>query len=673
MSTNTVSIALKAEGISEAIVGMKTVREAYIEGEAAATAAVLAGSKQRVEIWEKEAAAHDKIVAKVRESERFAASIGRSGGAGRSALSGTRSAGGDGGLGGFEKRLVDRIFGETGKLAAQFGAAGLAVGGLLMGIDLASKALSSFASFVLSDVVKPAWDLETKAQQMSNNSGGAVGAQQLMDRSRAVGIKNNIEAKDVAGAIDLFGDKQKGMDMIDMVATMSKSRGIPLADLAGLAAPLSSKMSTEQMQSLLPSLAAQSVAAKAKGGKSFDLGQMASLNEGWIAPSEHLSGDQNAQVRQMGALMQTSARGFRGVRQASSAVTGFINEAIGSTTLQSKFAGDFTTDKATGATQIGNVGKLIGDIMGATKGGSSASALKALGLGEPAQNLLGNAYGKTYADAAAGVKAEGGSDADASKAGAAAVEEAIRAVVTASGTLKDEEEGRAKVMATTGQQWESAVNQLKDRLLAAMPEINQFVQNFADHGPEIAAAALQLTSALLWVAETIGNIIRGMQKFAGLFSEERQGDVLKTVVNRGGATQLPAMKEPGHWQDTGNGMLDYVRDSSDPAARNQLLKHAGQSRRVGPDGTEVFQAPGAKPDSLFGTEGKPLAVPPPGVDSVLANAVSGAGKPAAATAADGAHESMVKLKASADQTTASISKLGLAIQQAGRNKTLLDS
>lgn len=678
--SSTVSIVLKAEGVDGVKAALKGVKQTVIDNEAAATAAVRKGSKERLESWQVEEKAHEAMVRKMKAASAYQGLFG-SGSGGSSALSGTRGFGGSGG-GERESGIVKALFGDMGKVATAASMAGLAVGTFMAGIDLAANALKSFASFVLSDVVKPAMDLQTRGQQMSNAMGGGISGQEFQNRARSVALKNNFEAKDVMGAIDLFGDKQKGMDNIDMIATMSKSRGVPMQDLAALAAPLSSKMSTKDLASLLPSLAAQGKAAGAHGGASIQMGELAALGEAFIAPAQHLAGDENAQIRQMGGLMQTARKGFKqGARPTAGGVTSFLTEAVGSKALQAKFASDFSVDKATGATQIADVSKLIGDIMRNSKGGASASALQAMGLADGATKLLGGAYGETYKNAAAESKAAGGSEADAAKAGGQAVQDAISAVVTASGTLAQEEAGRAKVMETSGQKWDSAINEIKEKLLSVMPQVEAFVDEFASHSAEIVTAGEALAQGLLLLADGVMAGIEAFHAWSELWTVHAEGDVRKTVENKGVDTKLENMQVSGNWIDNGKGKLEYIQGSDDPVARAaETAQLARAHRSVMVNGQYVFQGSGAKKDSLFGEDAPTGADPgPPGAAKPTSQAdkdkaeieAANAKRGAAAPAADAHAIALNKSAASADKFATAMDKAASAADRLARNKTLL--
>ncbi len=163
---------------------------------------------------------------------------------------------------------------------------------------LATNALKSFGNFVLQDVIKPQFKLETRAQQIANNSGGQISAQQIMETSRAEGVRNNIDPMEIAETIAGASSAKFGTEMIGAVATMSKSRGVPMEDLMSLANPLAGKMSVDSIKALLPSLAAQGVEA-GKKGPAVSIGELGRGAEQFLGLSERFAGDQETRLREV--------------------------------------------------------------------------------------------------------------------------------------------------------------------------------------------------------------------------------------------------------------------------------------------------------------------------------------------------------------------------------------
>jgi hypothetical protein len=519
--SNDVTVSLKAVGASEVSAALKSVRQSIVDMDAAneaSTAAAIKASHARVaalrkEVSETKALAKETgdVLKKMRQEETFKTSIGkrRDGGFGREpsarqSITGSNTASGaQGGGGGVMDSFMDGK-GAAGMLKAA-GVAGVAIGLFKAGIDLASAALKQFSAFVLNDVIKPAMAMETKAVQIANSSGGKLTAADVQSKARATGIRNNVDPMAVIEGAGIFqdatGESKLGFDMMSTIATLSKSRGFDMKEMTGLAGALYKPgMAKADLDQLL-------LAQTAQGDMgSITLGQMAKLGGKLTAPAGNFAGDYGTRIAMSGALLQSSRKGFGSVDETASGLAAFVTDSMHA---GKAFSPRSMVKGADGVEKIADPAKLIGDIFRKTAGNSVK--LTAGGYSESSAKLLG-AYKEPYSEAFASAKAGGSTDAEAKEKAAAAVEALIKTFVVANTTMESEESKRNAVLQTSGEKWEAAMAQIKDRLLAIMPKVAEFVDSFAKNAPLIADAALQLANAILWVAGVIKDILSPFAK-----------------------------------------------------------------------------------------------------------------------------------------------------------------
>lgn len=490
-----ITVALQSKGVNEVKAALRGVHEA-IEQIDQASASV----------------GKNAFAARLRGIKKeLGAGQGGSFGGGNGRASMSRALGGDSGVGvrrSFSGPSLAEMPGSSGSsgmmsMIGKAGAAGAAFAILKSGIDFAADALKQFGGFLISDVIKPAFALETAAQQLSNSSGGAVSAQEIQDKTRAAALKHNMDPTLLLEAaskmIDLTGDAKTSFDLLDTIGTLSKSRGADAGELADFAATLANfdpNASAEQISALLMTQLAQ-------GDKgSVPLKEAARLGGRLTAPAAFLAGNTDVKMASMGALMQTARKGFGSTDELATGIGNLINEVS-----SQKMVGSKKYLNKDG--QIGDVASLIGGILKDT--GGDAKKISALGLSDPASKLV-KAYLPAFGEAGKGDK------------GKEAVEGLIRGFMEASTSLESEKENERKVLQTSGEKWSAAIEGIKNKMLDVMPEVQKLVDSLSKKGPEIGAALTTIAKALVSLAQFINKWFGGGDENTNEATGESRGE-----------------------------------------------------------------------------------------------------------------------------------------------------
>lgn len=380
-----------------------------------------------------------------------------------------------------------------GKMATMAGAAGLAIGAMAAGIGMATEGLKQFGGFLISDVIKPAFALETLAVQTENASGGQVKAQQIMDVSNGLQERWNIDALEAANSlgefIDKTGDPKMAMGMMDNLAMISKGFGASMEDLSGLAAAMFKKgMSGNDLRDLMYTQLAQGQSGK------ITIKEIAKLGGEFTKSSAVMAGDDKVKMASLGAALQTGA--ITGKAEVSmSNLNAFLSQVS-----KAKFADKVVVGKnQEGEGIIGDVGNAIRQALIATKGNMSMKAIQGTGLSDSASSFLVQ-YGQKFQE---GLKMYGK---DLEKAADYATKdfEDMRKVTTDEMTVKA---AANKVMQTSGEKFQTSINAIKAKLMQTVPEVQKFVDVLTDKTPAIADAALTLAEVMIAVAAKLGMLI----------------------------------------------------------------------------------------------------------------------------------------------------------------------
>lgn len=494
-----IEIALRQKGAEAVKNALRGVVDAIEELDQASARSAEASSRARITALRREISERKRLAS----TDDGGGAGKRGGGRGRG---GTRDAferatGGGGGSRGSGGAMVSRAtkgptMGEYAGLASsgvgsimgtigKFGAVGGAIALFKGAIDLASSALEQFGGFLISDVIKPAFALETAAAQLENASGGQIKAAEIQEKTRSAALKHNMDPMALFEAaskmIDLTGDPQSSFKLLDTIGMLAKGRGADAGELADFAASLKNfdpNASADQISSLLMTQLAQGDMG------SVPLKEAARLGGRLTAPAAMLAGNTDVKMASMGALLQSGRKGFGSTDELATGIGNLINEVS-----SQKMVGSKKYLNADG--QIGDVASLISGILKDT--GGDAKKIGALGLSDPASKLV-KAYLPKFN--------EGGKGAT----GATAVEDQIRSFMKANTTLASERDNERKVLQTSGEKWNSTIEQLKNKLLDVMPEVQKFVDQFAQIAPQFGGALVTLAKIMIKVATFLSGL-----------------------------------------------------------------------------------------------------------------------------------------------------------------------
>jgi hypothetical protein len=643
-----VTLGLQLGGAEAVKSGLRGVKQSFVEMERETLAATKESSKQRIALLRDES---KQKIALLREESKARREVMQAEASFKRAVNRKES---EYGLGAAGNALVK---GEgVGGILKAAGIAGIAVGAFTAAINFASSSLRQFSSFVIADVIKPMLALGTRSQQVANNSGGALSAADVRGRARAIGLRNNMDPMgliEAAGRFqDLTGEPAMGFDVLGTVATISKGRGYDPKALSELAAAMYRPgQKAGDLNQLLLTLTGQGE----KG--SIPIGELARLGGRLTAPAAKFGGDAFTQITTGNALLQTAKRtGFGTVDEAATAYGKFVEESF----LHGKLASPSSFARINGVERLTDPVHYLGNIFRKTQG--DATKIHAMGFSEETQKFVG-AYTSTYSDAYAKAKGAGEKEPAAREDAAKAVEEFVNSMAKQTSTMSAEGERRDAVMATDGEKFAKGLEIIKSIIAKAIGgDVESFADAFLAHAEEIGHAGALLAGAFMSVASLLLDIANVV---AGRFS--KTGDVVRTVLDRGKDTRLPAVRDseviggqaiPGYWRK-GEGVYEYVKGSGSGGDTKNL---PGVSRRVGPNGDMVLfpgeQEP-VSPSQLASYLNPPAPNASQEGDGTNMTSAAGDEQEAAQTAAD-AHE---ELASNADALSDSLCKLGTCVDQ----------
>ena len=446
--------------------------------------------------------------------------------------------------------LASSSLGSLLSVGAKFGAVGAGIAIFKSGIDMATEALKTFGSFVISDVIKPAFALETAAVQLENAAGGSIKAADIEAKTRAAGLKHNMDPMalfEAAGKmIDLTGDAKTSFDLLDTIGTLAKGRGADAEQLAEFAASLKNfdpNATSEQINKLLLTQLAQGDQG------SVPLKEAARLGGRLTAPAAFLAGNTDVRMASMGALLQSGRKGFGSTDELMTGIGNLINEVS-----SQKMVGSKKYLNADG--QIGDVASLIGGILKET--GGDAKKIGALGLSDPAAKLV-KSYLPAFSEAGKGDK------------GKEAVESLIRGFMEASTSLDREKENERKVLQTSGEKWTATIEGLKNKLLDVMPEVQKFVDQFATIAPQFGEALLTIAKLMIRIANGIASS-NTVKSLVGLSDDNLlEAGIKDTADATIGKVMDQGQKSGGYQMNFATGQFEFVKDGAqDPFAGLKL-------------------------------------------------------------------------------------------------------
>jgi len=502
--------------------------------------------------------------------------------------------------------------------------AGAALGLLKGAIDMVVGSLKQFSGFIISDVIKPTLALNTRSVQVANASGGGITSDEVQSKAKAIALKNNANPMDIidsAGILqDATGDSKLSFQMMDTIATLSKSRGMDPKELSALAGAMHQQgMSAPELSKLLLTQLAQGDQG------SVTLAQQARLGGKMPAMAANMAGDYSTRLAITGSLLQTGKKGFGSVDDAAAGLSAFLQE---STVHGKSFSRRSMIRGADGVDKVANVGTLIEDALLKTHGNSAA--MKAAGYTDQGARFLG-AYKDTYSKAFDESKGRGETDQQAQKDAAKTTAEFALSLSTANTTMESEETKRNAVLATSGEAFQSALGQLKDKLLVIMPAVDKILNIFGDtlsqSGADIGGVVNEIVLCFVDLARGAQGLAEWYKDLTTVYGE---GDVKRTRRDVGDKTELESQKEKGYWRKNKEN-FEYVVDSQDPQKMGLFWKKVDkQTVWYNEDDANKFDADKRGKDqaafdkdldgrmkrkdySLFGPHAEPTdAVPEPG-------------------------------------------------------------
>ncbi len=460
-----------------------------------------------------------------------------------------------------EKRKAatrDRFARATG------GQIGSSLGGMARGaVGLAGSALALGGGFGIADVVQQRFALERSAALFSNStssmSTGRISTNDIMSRSRSVGIANNVDPAAVAASMQMYfaraSDAPGAMKNAGLFAQLSKATGqdmSTIADTAGSLRVQNPNLDEAGMKNLLMGLVGQT----RKG--SVDIRELAQYVPVITGTSGLYAGDQSLNQQKLIGLSQVTKPIAGGAAEAATAVKAFsLSMAENSGKIQG--ATGYSVKDSKG--NLKDPTEIIAGLMQAT--GGDAEKLKKAGINREAltpflaemQNFKGAGGGKAGADA---VRAhisqftEGGYD-----------EKSLAADV-------------ANVASGPGEKFEAAAKRVSDVI---QEKLAPYMESFADKLPEIVPKVEKVIDVMASLADFfmenpfkgIGAVV--LAKIAGDIVAAQIGEGIKSILTKslsgggggGGGGAAGALVPLALF----GGMIEYGINAADKEKANQ--------------------------------------------------------------------------------------------------------
>lgn len=500
MSIKPIAVVFSPEGQEKVTQAMESILQAAKRLEKAQISGIKAVNKEQIKSNKDTHAQKMKFLKEeLKVQQEFAKATSKrgsdkgfsSGGAGRGggeSLLGARGGGSGGALGGL---------GKMGLAGAAF-----SIGKKI--IDSIVDSLKQFAAYIIDDVIKPAWKLETQAQQASNASGGTIKTPEIVSGVGAMNLKHNIGKDELMESFAKFqdktGDSKQALKMLDTTAMLAKSYGADIGQLTGmviaikgLAAAQGKDLSTKELSDLLLVQLAQGNA----NGAQVTLKETSGLGGEYTANAGMLAGNTDVKMAIMGALTQTSFGKFKNVDTQSTGIGNFLKKLAYDDS-------DATKRFRTSDGKIADVSTAIATMV-SEAGGDLSKIKDKYKLDEGSTTFLSQ-YTDQYNAAGGGA------------AGKAAITNSIGKYATIQGGTMEQERAKEKsVLDTPGEKIDRAMNIINAAILKLKPVFDTMADMFLDVAPQIGtlgtivgaiiAALGFLIAGLLWVPLKIGQVI----------------------------------------------------------------------------------------------------------------------------------------------------------------------
>ena len=541
MARTPVSVALKADGVEGVRASIRTVAQAYQQAHQEAAAQAASGQK----LTRAEASEQRNKLAGLREELKTLREIANARSSADRAAKAEQSFKHTIGTGGVTGAFMQ---GEgLGGMLKAAGVAGIAIGGFMSAINLASAGLRQFSGFLINDIIKPAMALQTRSVQVANNSGGKLTAAEVESKSRAIGIKTNTNPMDIIESAGIFqnktGEPALGFDIMDTITRIAKGRGMDTKSLTGLAASVYSPgMGKDELEKIMMGLTGQGEAG------TVTIDELARQGGKLHAAAGKLGGGAYANHALANSMIQMVRPGFGTADEAMSGVEATLQQIL---MHGEAHIGHGTIGKFNGVQSIADLPKTIGKIMEKTAGDSNK--LKLMGFEETGVRAL-QGFKSTYSSGYEEAKSGGKSETESRKAGGEAVATAMLDMASKTETADGAIDKLNKVMETDGEKLEAAMERIRAGILKGMPAIEGLVKSLTDHAPEIADAGVTLAVLLIDLADVVKDVAEGISLAKSWFGtatgeKTEAGNVKAFTFDEGKDTRLPDdISTKGHWE-----------------------------------------------------------------------------------------------------------------------------
>lgn len=486
-----IEIPVVLSGISEVKSALKSLKDELIKLEKASAKTTEEAAKKRIKSYQDEVNQLKKLHSEAARKVNSDLGTTFGSGTGRSRRSSGGSSRGSSPEGFLDLTGLDKTVANFKKFSSTIGFAAAGFLALKAGVEVASEALTQFGSFVLSDVIKPALDLERKSVQIANSSQGQVSAKEIQDTVRAAVLKHNVDTNETLEGVgvfqDLTGQAKLGFDMIDTISTIAKGRGFDAKELFSLAGNITAEGDTaKDVQEKLLKLLAQGDSG------SIPLKSIAKLGGKLSAVGASFIGNDKSKLAMSAALLQTAKPKVGTEDEAMTGLQAFARESLKAGKKLGK--GNIVKD-ASGVEQISDPAKLLEKLFLKTSG--NKAKLEQLGYTDTSTTFIG-AYKDVFMKKFAEEKAAGKKDKEAKEEAAKAVGDFVRKLANASTSLETEIEREEGVHQTAAEKWDKAVLLIKDKLTTElMPSVGTFIDDFALIAPSLAENALLISEAFI--------------------------------------------------------------------------------------------------------------------------------------------------------------------------------
>lgn len=563
MASN-VNIALKPTGVADALNALKGVKQSLIDLEKSSLDATKDASKARLSILKAEYSERESLAKRAMAVEaRLGRGFGQSPtGATRPASMGAGAFGAYGSVSRFGAQQfgfggVSTLFSKGGMEAAALGVGFMALGGALA---MATTALKAFGNFVLHDVVQPGLHLETRSTQLANRTHETTPAA-IQRAARLNSIRYNMSYEQSLGVIEEYGARggqhswRDAPQVSEFVAKYSKATGYDPTKIASLLGGI--RKPGESSDDVVNKF----LAIEPAMGINIDPEHMAGLGRRAKTVGSLFAGSSIKQMSEANALLQVASTGTGSPEQAATGMSQFFRKIISDPKVHGHFKKFLTMEN--GQEVIKDPFELLRFI--ASKEHGKMTNLSGLGIKDTraAMQFLRPLEGGLSGFREQAGK-EGLSGKDAEKRALDLWIESLKEGMKNVKEMSDIDKDAAAVMQTTGEQWERAMNQMKDAILTdVMPHVQKFAHVFTDNIDDITSKAVTLTGALVGLIEVIVDIVNGYNKVRNTMSNA--GSVVGFAVDRGDKTNFNTPTGvtggdiEGYWRKGKSGLYEYVK------------------------------------------------------------------------------------------------------------------